>query len=215
MGSIPIWVTTSAKRTLGCPGFNSRKSPRPGKVWACDGQRFLLGFEPVTWCLRGHRSQYYLSRHMLNFAKLTGSGARGDTTGMPRAASRTQHLHHACITCITRASRRGIPVVSLLVLPLSHHDFLFLPNGSRFVRSICMASPSPKRKVEVRFCCCCAPVLLLQTLMPCCPPPRHVSPNCHPAARAQSSFPLREAAFWDVQKEHPPPRARCPGALGL
>ena len=26
---------------------------------------------------------------------------------------------------------------------------------------------------------------------------------------------LREAEFWDVQKEHPPPRARCPGALGL
>ena len=78
-----------------------------------------------------------------------------------------------------------------------------------------MASPSPKRKVEVRFCCCCAPVLLLQTLVPCCPPPRHVSPNFHPAARAQSGFSLREAAFRDVQKEHPPPRARCPGALGL
>lgn len=40
-------------------------------------------------------------------------------------------------------------------------------------------------------------------------------PYCHPAARAQSGFSLREAAFWDVQKEHPPPRARCPGALGL
>ena len=26
---------------------------------------------------------------------------RGDTTGIPRAASRTQHPHHACITCIT------------------------------------------------------------------------------------------------------------------
>ena len=38
-----------------------------------------------------------------------------------------------------------------------------------------------------------------------CYPPRHVSPHCHPAARAQSSFSLREAAFWDVQKEHPPP----------
>ena len=48
--------------------------------------------------------------------------------------------------------------------------------------------------------------------MPCYPP-CHVSPYCHPAARAQSSFSLREAAFWDVQKEHPPPRARCPGAL--
>ena len=60
-----------------------------------------------------------------------------------------------------------------------------------------MASPSPKRKVEVRFCCCCAAVLLLQTLVPCCPP-RHVSPNCHPAARAQSaqsSFSVREAAL--------------------
>ena len=56
----------------------------------------------------------------------------------------------------------------------------------------------------------CAAVLLLQTLVPCCPP-RHVSPNCHPAARAQSrqsrshavEF-LREgsrvAALWDVQK---------------
>ena len=33
------------------------------------------------------------------------------------------------------------------------------------------------------------------------------------AARAQSSFSLREAALWDVQTEHPP--ARCPGALGL
>ena len=77
-----------------------------------------------------------------------------------------------------------------------------------------MASPSPRRKVEVRFFCYCAAVLLLQTLVPYCPP-RHVSPNCHPAARAQSSFSLREAALWDVQKEHPPPRVRCPGALGL
>ena len=76
-----------------------------------------------------------------------------------------------------------------------------------------MASPSPKRKVEVRFCCCCAAVLLLQTLVPCCPP-RHVSPYCHPAARAQSSFSLREAAFWDVQKEHPPPRDRAPVVQG-
>ena len=81
--------------------------------------------------------------------------------------------------------------------------------------------PRPrKEKVEVRFCCCCAPVLLLQTLVPswvpCCPPPRHVPPNCHPAARAQSGFSLwEEAAFWDVQKEHPPLRARCPGALVL
>ena len=49
-----------------------------------------------------------------------------------------------------------------------------------------MAFPSPKRKVEV-------------PLVPCCPP-RHVSPHCHPAARAQSSFSMREAAFWDVQK---------------
>ena len=46
-------------------------------------------------------------------------------------------------------------------------------------------------------------------------PPMPCPPHCHPAARAQSSFSLREAAFWDVQKEHPPPRARCPGALGL
>ena len=37
--------------------------------------------------------------------------------------------------------------------------------------------------------------------MPCYSP-CHVSPYCHPAARAQSSFSLREAAFWDVQKEH-------------
>ena len=51
------------------------------------------------------------------------------------------------------------------VLPLSHHHD-FPPNGSRFFRSICMASPSPKRKVEVRFCCCCAAVLLLQTTDP-------------------------------------------------
>ena len=29
------------------------------------------------------------------------SSHRGDTTGMPRAASCTQHLHHARITCIT------------------------------------------------------------------------------------------------------------------
>ena len=52
-----------------------------------------------------------------------------------------------------------------------------------------------------------------------CYSPCHVPPYCHPAARAQStsqsSFSLREAAFWDVQKENPPPRARCPGALGL
>ena len=56
---------------------------------------------------------------------------------------------------------------------------------------------------------------LLQTLVPCCPP-RHAPPHCHPAARAQSGFPLlREAAFGGVQKEHPPPRARFSGALGL
>ena len=47
-------------------------------------------------------------------------------------------------------------------------------------------------------------------------PPMLCPLHCHPAARAQSSFSLREAAFWEVQKEqHPPPRARCPGALGL
>ena len=74
-----------------------------------------------------------------------------------------------------------------------------------------MASPSPKRKVEVRFCCCCAAVLLLQTLVPCCPP-RHVSPHCHPAASGQSAVEfLREGSrvlgCWDVQQEHPLPRA--------
>ena len=48
-GSIPIWVTTPQRRERWGSGFNSRKSPpRPGKVWACDGQRFILGFEPVT-----------------------------------------------------------------------------------------------------------------------------------------------------------------------
>ena len=36
--------------------------------------------------------------------------------------------------------------------------------------------------------------------MPCFPS-RLVPPYCHPAARAQSGFSLREAAFWDVQKE--------------
>ena len=45
--------------------------------------------------------------------------------------------------------------------------------------------------------------------MPCYPP-RNVPPYCHPAARAQSSFPLREAVIWDAPKEHPPPRARFP-----
>ena len=44
------------------------------------------------------------------------------------------------------------------------------------------------------------------------PPPMPCPPHCHLAARAQSSFSLREAAFWDVLKEHPPSRARCPGA---
>ena len=42
MGSIPNWVTTSAKRTL-----RSRvqfpERPRPGSVWACAGQWFLPG----------------------------------------------------------------------------------------------------------------------------------------------------------------------------
>ena len=42
MGSIPNRVATSAKRTL-----RSRvqfpEYPRPGKVWACAGQWFLLG----------------------------------------------------------------------------------------------------------------------------------------------------------------------------
>ena len=46
-GSIPIWVTTPARERWGS-GFNSRRSLRPGKVWACDGQRLILGFEHVT-----------------------------------------------------------------------------------------------------------------------------------------------------------------------
>ena len=40
--------------------------------------------------------------------------------------------------------------------------------------------------------------------------PRHVSPYSRPAARAQSSFSLREAAFWDVQKEHRAPVVQEP-----
>ena len=76
-----------------------------------------------------------------------------------------------------------------------------------------MALPRPQEE-RWRYDSAAVALLLLQTLVPCCPP-RHVSPYCHPAARAQSGFSLREAAFWDVQKEHPPPRARCPGALGL
>ena len=91
-----------------------------------------------------------------------------------------------------------------------------------------MASPSPKRKVEVSFCCCCADVLLvlqtpeacaaallLQTLVPCCPP-RHADAMFPPTAtpRPERSCAVeflregsRVAAFWDVQQEHPLPRA--------
>ena len=67
-----------------------------------------------------------------------------------------------------------------------------------------MASPSPKRKVEVRFCCCCAAVLLLQTLVPAVPHamfPSTATPR--PAGQSAVEF-LREGsrvtAFWDVQK---------------
>ena len=70
-----------------------------------------------------------------------------------------------------------------------------------------MASPSPKRKVEVRFCCCCAyknkqPVLLCCCYRPwCLAVPTSCFPQLPPRgqqARAQSSFSVREAAFWDA-----------------
>ena len=57
-------------------------------------------------------------------------------------------------------------------LPLSYHDVL--PNESRFVRSICMASPSPKEKWRFllsllrRAAVLCAAVYRLAAAQSCC-----------------------------------------------
>ena len=57
-------------------------------------------------------------------------------------------------------------------LPLSYHDVL--PNGSRFVRSICMASPSPREKWRFllsllrRAAVLCAAVYRLAAAQSCC-----------------------------------------------
>jgi len=87
-----------------------------------------------------------------------------------------------------------------------------------------MASPSPKRKVEVSSCCCCAAVLLVLQTPEACAAARCRGHWCSAVPRAM--FPptatprperscavefLREgsrvAASWDVQQEHPLPRA--------
>ena len=82
-----------------------------------------------------------------------------------------------------------------------------------------MASPSPKRKVKVSFCCCCAyknkqPVLLCCCYRPWCLAVPHAMfpPTTTPRPeRSHAVEFLREgsrvAAFWDVQQEHPLPRA--------
>ena len=61
-----------------------------------------------------------------------------------------------------------------------------------------MASPSPKR-------------IIPQAMFPPTATPRLERSHAVEFLRERS----RVAALWDVQKEHPPPRARCPGALGL
>ena len=98
-------------------------------------------------------------------------------------------------------------------LPLSYHDVL--PNGSRFVRSICMASPSPREKWRYllsllrRAAVLCAAAT---DLVPCSPPHAMFPPTATPRLERSDAVEfLREGsrvtAFWDVQKEHPLPRA--------
>ena len=86
------------------------------------------------------------------------------------------------------------------VLPLNHHDFL--PNGSRLVRRICMASPSPRRKVEVRFC------WLLLAAAGCC-----YRPWCLAVPHAMSPGPplLRQGYLTlDCPTQKFPPSAAAP-----
>ena len=89
-----------------------------------------------------------------------------------------------------------------------------------------MASPSPKRKVEVSSCRCCALCAVLLVLQEpeacaarCCRghwcsavPHAMFPPTATPRPERSCAVEfLREgsrvAAFWDVQQEHPPPRA--------
>ena len=71
-------------------------------------------------------------------------------------------------------------------LPLSYHDDFFRMGAGSLEAFVWL--PRPQEKSGGISCRCCAEllccVLRLQTWCLALPP-RHVSPNCHPAARAQ------------------------------